>query len=494
MAHKLLLTEEKESIQDFWNGLQGANQIELSTGLKNKISKSRKYLEDRLESKKEALYGINTGFGSLCNIEIQKDELSDLQHNLVMSHACGVGEEVPIEIVRTMLALKINNLSQGYSGIRLELIEGLVDMFNAGIFPVIYQLGSLGASGDLAPLAHLSLPLIGLGEVYYKGEKMESKEAYQQTGLKSLKLSFKEGLALLNGTQFSLAYALHAIQDAKKLIKIANHTAAMSSIGFGCKTDPYHPSLQRIRNHSGQQEMAAVLYALMKESSLSQNVHSVQDPYSFRCVPQVHGASKKAIDHVSEIVENEINAVTDNPNIFDEEDLILIGGNFHAQVLALPMDYLSIALSEIGSISERRSYQLINGDRGLPAYLADNAGLHSGFMICQYTAASVASQNKQLCMPASVDSIISSKGQEDHVSMAANAGTKLHRIVNNVYSILSIEWMLACQALEYRKDVKLASKLQELYDAYRLKVSKLSVDRFLAPDIKTTELFLRNNF
>ena len=494
MATNLLLREEKESIQDFWIHLQSTDRIELTSGLKNRIKKSRKYLEDRLESKKEALYGINTGFGSLCNIEIQKEELSDLQHNLVMSHACGVGDEVPQEIVRTMLALKINNLSQGYSGIRLVLIESMVDMFNAGIYPVVYQLGSLGASGDLAPLAHLSLPLIGMGEVYYQGEKMASKDAYQKAGLKPLILSFKEGLALLNGTQFSLAYGLHAVQDAKKLIKIANYTAALSGIAFGCKTDPYHPSLQRIRNHTGQQEMAAVMFKLMKESTLSKNVHSVQDPYSFRCVPQVHGASKKAIDHVSEIVENEINAVTDNPNIFDEEDLILIGGNFHAQVLALPMDYLAIALAEIGSISERRSYQLINGDRGLPTYLANNAGLHSGFMICQYTAASVVSQNKQLCTPASVDSIISSKGQEDHVSMAANAGTKLHRVVNNVYSILAIEWMIASQALEYRGDVKLTSELQTLFDDYRLRVSKLSADRFLAPDIKTTESFLKEKF
>ena len=494
MAEKLLLREEKESIQDFWDGLQSASQIELTPGLKGRIDKSRKYLEDRLDTKNEALYGINTGFGSLCNIEIKQDELSDLQHNLVMSHACGVGDEVPQEIVRTMLALKINNLSQGYSGIRLVLIEAMVDMFNAGIYPIVYQLGSLGASGDLAPLAHLSLPLIGMGDVHYKGQKMKAKDAFQELGLKPLVLSFKEGLALLNGTQFSLAYALHAVQDAKKLIKIANYTAALSSIAFGCKTDPYHPSLQRIRNHSGQQEMAAVLYKLMKESTLSQNVHSVQDPYSFRCVPQVHGASKKAIDHVYDIVENEINAVTDNPNIFDEEDLILIGGNFHAQILALPMDYLAIALSELGSISERRSYKLINGDRGLPSYLADNAGLHSGFMICQYTAASVVSQNKQLCTPASVDSITSSKGQEDHVSMAANAGTKLHRVVNNVYNILAIEWMIASQALEYRDDVKLAPELQNLFETYRSKVSKLSVDRFLAPDIKTTELFLRENF
>lgn len=493
MAKKLLLSEQKESIQDFWKGLLEANQIELTEGLKNKIQKNRQYLEDRLETKKEALYGINTGFGSLCNIEIKEDELSDLQHNLVMSHACGVGEEVPVDIVRTMLALKINNLSQGYSGVRLVLIESLINMFNAEIYPVVYQLGSLGASGDLAPLAHLSLPLIGMGEVNYKGMKMEAQKAFDQAGLQSLKLSFKEGLALLNGTQFSLAYALHAVEDAHKLLKIANYTAAISAISFACKTDPYHPSLSRIRNHSGQQEVAGIIYQLMNDCSLSKTVHSVQDPYSFRCVPQVHGASKIAIDHVEHIVENEINAVTDNPNIFDEEDLILIGGNFHAQILALPLDYLCIALSELGSISERRTYKLINGERGLPAYLADNAGLHSGFMICQYTAASVVSQNKQLCTPASVDSIVSSKGQEDHVSMAANAGTKIFRVVNNIYSILSIEWMIACQALEYRKDVSLSPELQSLFDSFRTKVPKLTVDRYLAPDIKSTEVFLRNN-
>ena len=493
MANSILLTGNEGSIQKFWESLQNHQRIELSEDLRNRILKNRKYLDDRLAQRQEAIYGINTGFGSLCNIQIKDEELSDLQHNLVMSHACGVGEEVPIEIVRTMLALKINNLSQGYSGVRLELVEAMIALFNAEVYPVIYQLGSLGASGDLAPLAHLALPLIGLGEVNYQGKKQEAKSVLKEIGFTPLSLSSKEGLALLNGTQFSLAYALHAVQDSLKLMKMANYTAAMSCIAFACKQDPYHPSLQRIRNHSGQQEVAAELYQLMEDSVLEKEVHSVQDPYSFRCVPQVHGASKVAIDHVSSIVENEINAVTDNPNVFDEEDLILIGGNFHAQVLALPMDYLCIALSEIGSISERRAYQLINGDRGLPTYLADNAGLHSGFMICQYTAASVASQNKQLCTPASVDSIISSKGQEDHVSMAANAGTKLYRVVNNVYSLLAIEWMIACQALEYRKDIKLAPVLDELFTKYRKKVSKLTADRFLAPDIKATELFLRNN-
>lgn len=490
---KLVLTEKVDSLDKFWNGLQNCEEIALSDNLKRRIQKNRAYLEERLELKKEALYGINTGFGSLCNVEIKAEELSDLQHNLVMSHACGVGEEVPKEIVRTMLALKINNLSQGYSGIRLELVQAMITLFNNGITPIVYQLGSLGASGDLAPLAHLSLPLIGLGEVHFEGKRMDSSIALQSIGLSPLKLSFKEGLALLNGTQFSLAYALHSVWSAKKLLKIANYTATMSCIGFACKKDPFHPSLHRIRNHSGQQEVAASINQLLSDTKLSNTIYSVQDPYSFRCIPQVHGASKKAIDHVSEIVENEINAVTDNPNIFDEEDLILIGGNFHAQLLAIPMDYLCIALSELGSISERRGYQLINGDRGLPPYLADNPGLHSGFMICQYTAASVASQNKQLCTPASADSIVSSKGQEDHVSMAANAATKLHRVVNNVYSLMAIEWMMACQSIEHRKDVQLAPELNLLFEKYRKIVPRLTVDRFLAPDIKATELFLREH-
>ena len=493
MTKSIILSEKEELLDEFWQGLQEANQIEITESVVARVKKNRSYLENRLKEKNEAIYGINTGFGSLCNIEIKPEELSDLQHNLVMSHACGVGDEVPVEIVRTMLALKINNLSQGYSGVRWELIEGLQKLFNAEIYPVVYQLGSLGASGDLAPLAHLSLPLIGMGEVHYKGEKKPAAEVLKENGIQPIRLSFKEGLALLNGTQFSLSYALHAIQHSKQLLKIANLTAGLSCISFVCKTDPFHPSLSRIRKHQGQIGVAHKLYQLMSDSILSSKLYSVQDPYSFRCIPQVHGASSKAIDHVAGIVENEINAVTDNPNVFDEEDMILIGGNFHAQLLALPMDYLAIALSEIGSISERRSYQLINGDRGLPSYLADNAGLHSGFMICQYTAASVASQNKQLCTPASVDSIISSKGQEDHVSMAANAGTKLFRVVENIYRLLSIEWMIAAQALEYRDDITLAPELKQLFEDYRKEVPKLTEDRYLAPDIKTTEQFLRKH-
>ncbi|MCL4140747.1 UNVERIFIED_CONTAM: hypothetical protein GTU68_029902 [Idotea baltica] len=410
-----------------------------------------------------------------------------------MSHACGVGDEVPSEIVRTMLALKINNLSQGYSGVRWELVERLQRLFNEEIYPVVYQLGSLGASGDLAPLAHLSLPIIGMGEVNYKGEKREAKGVLQELKIEPMTLSFKEGLALLNGTQFSLAYALHSIQHAKKILKIANLTAALSCISYVCKTDPFHPSLSRIRKHQGQIDVAKKMFQLMTDSKLSETIYSVQDPYSFRCVPQVHGASNSAINHVAEIVGNEINAVTDNPNVFDEEDMILIGGNFHAQLLALPLDYLAIALSELGSISERRSYKLINGDRGLPSYLADNAGLHSGFMICQYTAASIASQNKQLCTPASVDSIVSSKGQEDHVSMAANGATKLYRVVENTYRLMAIEWMLAAQAIEYRDDITLAPELKNLFELYRKEVPKLTVDRYLSPDILKTEQFLRKN-
>lgn len=493
MTQTLLLTEKEESLDMFWQGLQKANNIEISESVVARVKKNRAYLENRLMENNEAIYGINTGFGSLCNIKIKSEELSDLQHNLVMSHACGVGDEVPINIVRTMLALKINNLSQGYSGVRLELIQRMQQLFNAGVYPVIYELGSLGASGDLAPLAHLSLPLIGMGEVNYKGAKRPSIDVLNELGIKPIKLSFKEGLALLNGTQFSLAYALHAAQDAKKLLKIANLTAALSAIAYVCKTDPYHPSLSRIRKHKGQIKSAARMFQLMSDSSLSSKIYSVQDPYSFRCVPQVHGASSIAIDHVAEIVENEINAVTDNPNVFDEEDLILIGGNFHAQLLALPLDYLAIALSELGSISERRSYKLINGDRELPSYLADNPGLHSGFMICQYTAASIASQNKQLCTPASVDSIVSSKGQEDHVSMAANAATKLHKVVQNIYRLLSIEWMIAAQAFEYRADIDLAPELKQLFEDYRKDVPRLSEDRYLSPDIAKTEQFLRKH-
>jgi len=487
----LLISEDHHSLMNFWDHVQSNVSIAIHPILQEKVKKNRTYLEHRLSVKDEALYGINTGFGSLCNVEIPLSDLAKLQHNLVVSHACGLGDLVPLEIVKLIVSLKINNLSQGYSGVRLKLLEKLMELYNANVFPVIYQLGSLGASGDLAPLAHMSLPLLGLGEVHYGGKILPASKVLTSLNIESLELSFKEGLALLNGTQFSLAYGVYSIVHSRRIINLANQIAAMSLIAFGCKKDPFHPSLQRIRKHEGQISIAKHIFELLSESSSLNKEYSVQDPYSFRCIPQVHGASLMAIEHAADIFENEMNAVTDNPNVLDKEDLILIGGNFHAQILALPLDYLAIALSELGSISERRSFQLINGDRDLPSYLAKNPGLNSGFMICQYTAASVASQNKQFCTPASIDSIVSSKGQEDHVSMAANAGTKLYKVIENVYRLLAIEWMIASQAIDLREKLQLCPVLDKMHKSYRKIIPPLDGDRYLSPDITKTIEFLK---
>ncbi|NUO00813.1 MAG: histidine ammonia-lyase [Saprospiraceae bacterium] len=456
------------------------------------IRRCRNFLEECLDREDQLFYGINTGFGSLCNIQISHAEIEALQQNLVRSHACGAGEEAPAEIVRIMLFLKAQSLSYGYSGVREELVQRLLEFFNHDITPVVYQLGSLGASGDLAPLAHLSLPIIGDGEVYYRKEKMKSSEALRRAGITPLALKAKEGLALLNGTQFSTAYAVWCTHHAKRLSRIANRCAALSMDAFDCRLSPLDKRLHDIRPHAGQVQTAADVLQLLEGSEIARQPKvNVQDPYAFRCVPQVHGASWDAINYAVSVTLTEVNAVTDNPNIFSEGGDILSGGNFHAQPLALALDFLAIALAELGSISERRTYQLISGNRGLPAFLIADPGLHSGLMIPQYTAASVASQNKQLCTPASVDSIVSSNGQEDHVSMAANAATKAWRVVKNVETILAIEWMTAAQALEFRRPAKTSPALEALVAQYRTIVPKLEADRILQEDIAKTIVFLQ---
>lgn len=467
--------------------------LKLSKESKEKVDKCRRYLVEKLEESDNAYYGINTGFGSLCNIRISNDELEDLQTNLVMSHACGTGEEVPKDIVKLMLLLKAQSLSYGFSGVRVKTVEGLIRLFNFDILPVIYQQGSLGASGDLSPLAHLSLPLIGLGEVWSNGRKMATPFVLNQLFWRPLRLQPKEGLALLNGTQFSLAYGVWCLMEAERLSYIADLTAAISIDAFECSLAPFDKRLHNIRPHKGQVATARFIREILQGSQIAEKEkRSVQDPYAFRCVPQVHGASKAAIEHIKSVFTTEVNSVTDNPNLFYETDAILSGGNFHAQPLALPLDYLAIALSELGSISERRTFQLISGKQGLPPFLAPQYGLHSGLMIPQYTAASIASQNKQLCTPASVDSIVSCNGQEDHVSMAANAGTKAYRVVKNVERILAIEFLTATQALEFRRPDRSSPKITEIIKEYRKTVSRNEKDRILSEDIKKTIAFLKN--
>jgi len=467
-------------------------QLELSKEAKDKIQKCRAYLDDKLKKSTEPIYGINTGFGSLYDKNISYDELEKLQDNLVKSHACGTGHEVPAEIVRLMLFLKVQSLSYGYSGVQIETVERLANYYNNKIYPTIFEMGSLGASGDLAPLAHLSLPLIGLGHVKINGKVLSGSALNKQFKWEVIHLKAKEGLALLNGTQFMSSYGTWCTLHAHRILKLANCIGALSLDAFDGRIEPFYEQVHAIRPQKGQIKVAAEIQNLLKGSELiTQHKKHVQDPYSFRCIPQVHGASSDAIDYVTNVILTEVNSVTDNPNVFPNEDRIISGGNFHGQPLALALDFLSIALAEIGNISERRTYQLISGSRNLPNYLVANSGINSGMMIPQYTAASLVSQNKQLCSPASVDSIVSSNGQEDHVSMGANAATKAYRIVNNVYSILAIELITAAQAIHFRKPLKTSPYLEKMVNTFRQTVPFVEEDRVLHDDMQQAEKFVK---
>ncbi|MCO6163064.1 histidine ammonia-lyase [Flavobacterium sp. NRK F7] len=468
-------------------------KLELSEEARANIVKCRMYLDDKLKSNEKPIYGINTGFGSLCNVKISSENLSKLQENLVKSHACGTGEEVPQDIVKIMLLLKIQSLSYGHSGVQLETVERLIDFYNNGILPVIYNQGSLGASGDLAPLAHLSLPLLGEGEVYYNGFRQPANKVLEKMGWEPITLKSKEGLALLNGTQFMSAYGVYILIKSCKLSYLADVISAVSLEGFDGRIEPFTDLIHLVRPHKGQVQTAERMRDLLEGSEIiAQEKKHVQDPYSFRCIPQVHGASKDTIDYVKRVFRTEINSVTDNPNIFVSEDMIVSGGNFHGQPLALALDFLGIALAEFGSISERRTYQLISGLRELPAFLVSDPGLNSGFMIPQYTAASIVSQNKQLATPASVDSIVSSNGQEDHVSMGANAATKTLRIVDNLERILAIELLNASQAIEFRRPLKSSDFIEMFLKSYREEVPSVEEDRILHYDIEKTIAFLQS--
>lgn len=468
----------------------GKNPINLSAAAVGRVQDNRKYLDNILR-KGGTYYGINTGFGSLCDVRISDDQLAQLQENLVCSHACGMGDEVPEDVVRLMLLLKAHGLSQGYSGVRTEVVQQLVDFYNMRIHPVVYELGSLGASGDLAPLAHLSLPIFGKGKVRYKGEVRDSMEVLTETGLEPIPLAAKEGLALLNGTQFMSSYGTWALMASNRLYAWANVIGALSTDAYHSKSDPFKHPIHRVRPHKGQVGTAQHLMELLKDSAIQAiPKQQVQDPYSFRCMPQVHGTTKDVIDTVTNVMEIEINSVTDNPIVFHDEDEIISGGNFHGQPLALHLDFLAIAMSELANISERRTYLLVSGQRGLPPFLAPEAGLNSGFMIAQYTAAAIVSQNKQLCTPASIDSIVSSNGQEDHVSMGANAATKLHRLIKNVQRVLGIELLTAMQAIEFRRPATTSPALEKLCAAFRKEVTFMATDRLLHDDLIKAEQFL----
>lgn len=493
MEHSYHISTEVLSLETLQEIISQHKSLSLSEEAKNTIVKCREYLDNKMASNDAPIYGINTGFGSLCNVKISNENLSQLQSNLVKSHACGAGDEVPSEIVKLMLFLKIQSLSYGHSGVQLQTVERLIDFYNHDILPVIYTQGSLGASGDLAPLAHLALPLLGEGEVYFEGEKVHSSEVLKRFNWQPIVLQSKEGLALLNGTQFMSAYGCFILLKAMKYSYLADLISTISLEGFDGRQEPFNELIHFIRPHKGQIVTANRVNEFLAESQIiTQEKQHVQDPYSFRCIPQVHGASKDAIEYAKKVFKTEINSVTDNPNIFVGEDVIISGGNFHGQPLALALDFLAIALSELGSISERRTYQLISGLRGLPAFLIDNPGLNSGFMIPQYTAASIASQNKQLATPASVDSIVSSNGQEDHVSMGANAATKCLKIMENLERILAIELMNASQAIEFRRPLQSSEFIELFLKSYREEVPLVHEDRILHYDIENSVAFLNS--
>lgn len=464
--------------------LETGNKFSISPESKSAIQRCRKFLESQLTGDQgAAIYGVNTGFGDLAHTRVSSQQLSELQRNLLVSHACGVGEDVPEEVVRAMMLLKVKALSQGHSGVRLETVERLVDHLNHDLLPIIPSQGSLGASGDLAPLSHMVLPLIGEGEIRFDGIAIPSKDVLLAKGWSPIELGAKEGLALINGTQLMLAYGVLAIHRMQKIADWSDAICALSLEAWMGRIEPFDPEIHEIRNQKGAQIVAAHVREWLQGSQWQkQTRQQVQDPYSFRCAPQVHGASRNSLSFAASVFEDEINAVTDNPLIFPDSGKIVSGGNFHGQPLALQLDALALAAHEWASISERRTFKLLSGKQGLPAFLAENPGLHSGLMIPQYTAASLVSQNKHYCNPHSSDTIDSSNGQEDHVSMGANAALKLWKVLDNVEQVLAIEWLTAAQAVNLRGNLEgMAPRLRALHGSYREEVQFAPQDSFLQP-------------
>ena len=488
--HKI--SAEHLSIEQIGEIVYGGYKIELSDDAQRRISECRKYLDKKIEESTVPVYGVTTGFGSLCNVSIGSDYLAQLQINLMMSHACGTGDRVPNDIVKIMLLLKIQSLSYGFSGCQLATVNRLIDFFNNDVYPIVYMQGSLGASGDLVPLAHLSLPLVGLGEVEYKGKVLTSVEVLKKFKWQPIQLASKEGLALLNGTQNMGAFAVWSLLQSQRLSKWSDKIAAMSLDAYYGLTAPFTDAVHQVRPHKGQIVTAARMLELLEGSEIIEKPKSyVQDPYSFRCIPQVHGTVKDTIEYVRSVVDVEVNSATDNPTVCPDEDLIISAGNFHGEPIAMPMDFLAIALCELANISERRIYKLVSGTRGLPSFLVANPGVNSGFMIPQYTAASIVSLNKTLSTPSSVDSIPSSQGQEDHVSMGANAAIKLYKVVLNTERVLAIELFNAAQALDFRRPLKSSPAVEAIHAAYRKVVPFIVDDEVMYPHIAHSIEFLK---
>ena len=488
--HKI--SAEHLSIERIGEIVYGGYKIELSDDAHKRIVDCREYLDRKIAESTTPIYGVTTGFGSLCNVSIGSDYLAQLQINLMMSHACGTGDRVPNDIVKIMLLLKIQSLSYGFSGCQLVTVNRLIDFFNNEIYPVVYMQGSLGASGDLVPLAHLSLPLVGLGEVEHKGMVMSGAEILQKFDWQPIKLASKEGLALLNGTQNMGAFAVWALLQSIRLSDWADKIAAMSLDAYYGLTAPFTDAVHQVRPHKGQIVTAARMRELLEGSQIIEKPKTyVQDPYSFRCIPQVHGTVKDTIEYVRSVVDVEVNSATDNPTVCPDEDIIISAGNFHGEPIAMPMDFLAIAMCELANISERRIYKLVSGTRGLPSFLVANPGVNSGFMIPQYTAASIVSLNKSLATPSSVDSIPSSQGQEDHVSMGANAAIKLYKIVLNTERVLAIELFNAAQALDFRRPLRSSEIIETIHNNYRKVVPFIVDDEVMYPHIAHSIDFLR---
>lgn len=486
---------ENLTIEDVVNVARNNSKIELTEIAVKRIEKARKVVDEFVDNEK-VVYGITTGFGKFSDVAISKEETKDLQTNLIMSHACGVGEPLDEEIVRAIMLLRINNLSKGFSGIRLSALKVLIDMVNNGVHPVIPEKGSLGASGDLAPLSHMVLVMLGMGEAIYKGERLSGKEAMTRAGIETIELTSKEGLALINGTQVMTAVGALAVYDAIKVMKMADISAAMTLEALNGITDAFDARIHAVRPHKGQGDSAANLLKITDESKMTtrQGEIRVQDAYSLRCTPQIHGGSRDAIDYVLNKVNIEINSVTDNPIIFVDEKDVISGGNFHGQPMALAFDFLGIALAEIANVSERRIERLVNPQlSGLPAFLTEKGGLHSGFMIAQYSAASLVSENKVLAHPASVDSIPSSANQEDHVSMGTIAARKAREILENTINVLAIEILSAAQAIDFSENKELGNGTKVAYDIVRKDVATLHEDRVMYIDINKCANLIRKH-
>lgn len=494
---ELLIGNKKLTLEDLINVTRNGYEVKISEEAKEKVSIARKLVDDYVEEGKIS-YGITTGFGKFSDSIISKEETATLQRNLIISHACGVGNPLPVDQVRGIMLLRVNNLVQGHSGIRQKVLDLLVEMINKGVTPYIPEKGSLGASGDLAPLSHMVLVMLGLGKAYYKGELYEGEEALKKARIKPIKtLSSKEGLALINGTQVMTSIGAHTVYDAINLMKHLDIAASLSMEALNGIICAFDPRIQEVRGHLGQINTAKNINKILKNSTsiTKQGELRVQDPYSLRCTPQVHGASKDTLNYVKEKVEIEMNAVTDNPIIFPMANEVLSGGNFHGQPMALPFDFLGIALAEMANISERRLERLVNPslNNGLPAFLVENGGLNSGFMIVQYSAASLVSENKVLAHPASVDSIPSSANQEDHVSMGTIAARKANEILGNVRKVVAMEILTACQGIDLRDIKRLGKGTNEAHTLVREIVDFYDKDRVMYIDIEKVEELIKTN-